>query len=254
MRILLTNDDGIHAPGILALKQTLETLGEVFTVAPERQRSASGHGMTMHKPLRINPVKLADGSQGYSVSGTPTDCVVLGVDIVMEGRCDLVVSGINSDANLGDDITYSGTVAAAFEATILRLPAIALSLAREKHHTGTRDYAPAAKFAVKVVQQLFEHPLPPQTFVNVNVPCVPESEIRGVRITHQGKREYVDRTETRYDPSGRPYYWQFGSLRDFEHDPESDVQAVLEDYISVTPIHLDLTSYSALDHLRAWRL
>lgn len=254
MRILLTNDDGIHAPGILAVKQTLETLGEVFTVAPERQRSASGHGMTMHKPLRITSVTLSNGSQGYSISGTPTDCVVLGVDIVMEGRCDLVVSGINSGSNLGGDITYSGTVSAAFEAAILRLPSLAISLAIEKHHTGSIDYAPAARFAVKAVQQLIARPLPTQTFVNINVPAVAEEAIKGVRITHQGKREYIDRVETRQDPSGRPYYWQYGSLREFEHDPESDVHAVLENYISVTPIQLDLTAYAVLDRVREWEL
>ena len=204
--------------------------------------------------FRSIPATLADGSKGYAVSGTPTDCVVLGYDIVMEGRCDIVVSGINSDSNLGDDITYSGTVAAALEATILGIPAIAISLAREKHHSGVRDYTPTARFAVKAVEQLLAHPIPAHTFVNINVPAVPEAEIAGIRITHQGRRGYVDRVETRQDPAGRPYYWQFGILKDSMHSPESDVQAILEDYISITPIQLDLTAYHALETVRAWRL
>ena len=252
MRILLTNDDGIHAPGIHAVKQTLQTIGEVWTVAPERQRSASGHGMTLHKPLRITSTSLTDGTEGFAVSGTPTDCVVLGIDVVMEGKCDLVVSGINLGSNLGWDVTYSGTVSAAFEAAILGYPSLSLSLALDEKPHGKPDFSAAANFAVRAVEKLVSHPLPKHTFVNINVPPVPESKIKGVRITHQGRREYVDRIVTRHDPTGRPYYWQFGSLRELEPDPESDVHAVLEKYISVTPLHLDLTAYSALEQVREW--
>ena len=255
MRILLTNDDGIHAPGILALKKRLETLGEVRVVAPERQRSAAGHGMTLHKPLRITPVKLADGSDGFAISGTPTDCVILGLDVVCEGECDLVVSGINLGSNLGWDVTYSGTVAAAFEAAILNRPAIAISLALDRREDGqVPDFQTAARFAGFIAQQLLNDPLPPHTFLNVNVPAIPEEEIAGAVITHQGRREYRDRIVARNDPAGRPYYWQYGNLHEGEPDPGSDVHAVLNRQISVTPIQLDLTAYSVMDKLREWKI
>ncbi|HLK56559.1 MAG TPA: 5'/3'-nucleotidase SurE [Chthonomonadaceae bacterium] len=254
MRILLTNDDGIHAPGIHAVKAALEELGEVWMVAPERPRSAAGHAITLHKPLRITPVTLPNGMKGHATSGTPTDCVTLGYHILMEERCDLVVSGINSGANLGWDLTYSGTVAAAIEGAILRLPAFAISLVTENAAASTLDYAPAAKFAAQITRRLLADPLPPQTFLNINVPAVPESELRGVTITHQGRREYVDRVVAREDPSGRPYYWQAGSIREDTPDPGSDVHAILENRISVTPVHLDMTAYPLLDQLRDWDL
>lgn len=255
MRILITNDDGIHAPGILALKQVLETIGEVKVVAPERQRSAAGHGMTLHKPLRINETKLADGSQAFATSGTPTDCVILGLDVVCEGECDVVVSGINLGSNLGWDVTYSGTVAAAFEAAILGRPAIAVSLALDRSDEGrTPDFGAAARFTALLVKQLLGAPLPPHTFLNVNVPALPEEEISGATITHQGRREYHDRIVARNDPAGRPYYWQYGNLDERNPDPGSDVHAIQNKRISITPIQLDLTAYSAMDRLREWKL
>lgn len=223
-------------------------------VAPERPRSAAGHAITLHKPLRITPTTLPNGMKGWATNGTPTDCVTLGLEIVMEGRCDLVVSGINAGANLGWDLTYSGTVAAAFEGAVLNIPAIAISLVLDNAGNEEPDYRPAALFAARLVQRLASDPLPPHTFLNVNVPCVPESEMQGVTITHQGKREYFDRIVARTDPSGKPYYWQGGSLREDVPDPGSDVHAVLENRISVTPVQLDLTAYSLLDRLRGWRL
>jgi 5'-nucleotidase len=254
MRILLTNDDGIYAPGILAARAALAALGEVFLVAPERPRSAAGHAITLHKPLRITPMTLPDGAKGHATSGTPTDCVTLGVDVVMQGRCDLVVSGINSGPNLGWDLTYSGTVAAAFEGAVLNLPAIAISLAFERGNAEEMDFRPGAAFLARLAQQLARDPLPPNTFLNVNVPPVPEEALRGVAITHQGRREYVDRIVARTDPNGRPYYWQTGSIREDTPDPGSDVHAILAQQISVTPIQLDLTDYRLLDRLRGWNL
>lgn len=252
MRILLTNDDGIHAPGIHAAKVALDALGEVVMIAPERPRSAAGHAITLHKPLRIMPLKMLDGQEGFATNGTPTDCVTLGFDVVMEGKCDLVVSGINAGPNLGWDLTYSGTVAAAIEGAVLGIPSIAISVAAE--HGVEIEFGPAAAFVAKLARQLLSDPLPPNTLLNVNVPAVPESELRGVAITHQGRREYVDRIVARTDPSGRPYYWQAGSIREDTPDPGSDVHAILEKQISVTPVHLDLTAYPLLDKLRTWRL
>jgi len=252
MRILLTNDDGIYAPGILAAKTALDSLGDVWMVAPERPRSAAGHAITLHKPLRILPIALPNGMKGYATNGTPTDCVTLGHDVVMEGRCDLVVSGINGGPNLGWDLTYSGTVAAAMEGAVLNVPSFAISLACDHRVdiTGPEQFAAAAAFAARLARRLVEHPLPPNTLLNVNVPDVPEAAIQGVAVTHQGRREYVDRIEPRVDPSGRPYYWQTGSLREETPDPGSDVHAILQNQISVTPIHLDLTAYALLDSLK----
>jgi len=167
MRILLTNDDGIHAPGINAVRDALAEIGEVFMVAPERQRSAAGHAITLHKPLRLTPLTLLNGQKGFATNGTPTDCVTLGYDVVMESKCDLVVSGINAGPNLGWDLTYSGTVAAAIEGAVLGIPSFAISVAAE--HGVEIDYAPAAKFAMQLAKQLLADPLPPNTLLNVNV-------------------------------------------------------------------------------------
>ena len=254
MRILLTNDDGIHAPGILAAKQALTQVGEVVVVAPERPRSAAGHAITLHKPLRIMPTKLSDGSAGFATSGTPTDCVTLGYEIVMGGKCDLVVSGINAGANLGWDLTYSGTVAAALEGAVLGLPAIAISLVFERAEGVEPDFSAAAAFVAKLARQIQADPLPPNMLLNVNVPLVPPGELQGVEITHQGRREYIDRIVVRDDPAGRPYYWQGGSIREDTPDPGADVHAILNNQISVTPVQLDMTAYPLIERLRHWKL
>lgn len=249
MRILITNDDGINAPGILALKQALDPLGEVIVIAPERPRSASGHAITLHKPLRIDEVQLLDGSRGWATSGTPSDCVTLGFDVIMEGQADLVFSGINDGPNLGWDLTYSGTVSAAMEGAILGVPSIAISVAGEGK---TFDYGPAASFARYLAERVWERGLEPWTLLNVNVPAVPREQIRGVAITHQGRRQYVERIDRRIDPWGRPYYWLCGSLKEDEPDIGSDVHAILSNEISVTPVHLDLTAHHLLDVMRKW--
>jgi 5'-nucleotidase len=254
MRILLTNDDGIMAPGILAAKTALDEIAEVFVVAPERQRSAAGHAITLHKPLRLLPMTLPDGCTGYACSGTPTDCVTLGFEIVMENRCDLVISGINAGANLGWDLTYSGTVSAAIEGAVLGVSSFAISLVLENGGPSPMDFGPAAKFAARLARKLADTPMPHATLLNVNVPHRSESDQKGVTVTHQGRREYVDRIVAREDPSGRPYYWLAGSLREDVPDPGSDVHAILQDRISVTPVHLDMTAYSFQDAVRAWQL
>src|SRR5258706_12315778 len=216
MRILLTNDDGIDARGIRILRQALLTLGEVFLGAPERPRSASGHSIALHKPLRLREITLDDGATAWSSNGTPSDCVTLGFDVVMEGKADLVFSGINGGPNLGWDLTYSGTVSAAMEGAILGIPSVAISVARDR---GPFDYEPAAAFARRLAEQVIERGLERWTLINVNVPGVPGEEIKGVSITHQGRRQYVDRIDKRTDPWGRTYYWLCGSLREDESDP-----------------------------------
>jgi 5'-nucleotidase len=251
MRILLTNDDGIYAPGILALAKSLAPIGEVFLVAPERPRSASGHSITLHKPLRLTKTNLPDGSVGWAASGTPTDCVTLGWDVVMDGQVDLVVSGVNAGPNLGWDVTYSGTVAAAIEGVILGAPGIAVSVASEEDGV---QYETAARFTARLASEIQRNGLDDWTLLNVNVPGLPDAGIRGVMLTRQGRRQYVDRIDRRVDPSGKPYYWLRGSLKEELHDEDSDVHAVLNDYISVTPIHLDQTAETMFPRLREWNL
>lgn len=251
MRILVTNDDGVAAPGLVALRAALAGIGEVVVVAPERPRSASGHSVTLHKPLRLAETPLPDGAAAWASNGTPSDCVTLGVDVVMEGRVDLVVSGINDGANLGWDLTYSGTVSAAMEGAMLGIPSIAVSVAGRPGPTG---YGPAASFARRLAERVLQRGLEPWTLLNVNVPSVAEDEIRGVEVTRQGRRQYVDRIDRRTDPWGRSYYWLCGSLKADEPDEGSDVYAVLHNRISVTPVHLDMTACHLLDRLREWRL
>jgi 5'-nucleotidase len=253
LRILVTNDDGVHAAGIFALQQALSRAGHHVTVcAPDRPRSASGHSITLTSRFagRSRP---ADGTIAYAGSGTPADCVTLGVLDVLGNDVDLVVSGINHGPNLGWDVTYSGTVSAAMEAIIIGIPAIAVSVAayaKDLHFDG------AANFVATLASRFADprHKLPPATLLNVNAPDLPEHEIKGVRLTTQGDRQYVDRLEKRHDPLGRPYYWLGGKLHDKEAAPGTDVKAIGEGYISVTPIHLDLTAHSFLRDLKSWDL
>ncbi len=267
MRILITNDDGVYAEGIRVLAQHLRTLGEVFVVAPDRPRSATGHSITLHKPLRLHRVNLPDGSVAYATNGTPTDCVTLGAHAVMEHKVDLVVSGINAGPNLGWDLTYSGTVAAAIEGAVHGINAFAISLAAEEVLPLARSddageppifqppplhYGSAGHAAVRIAKMLREHPLPAHTFLNVNVPNLPLDQIKGYMATTLGKRQYADRIESRLDPAGRPYYWLSGSLVEDRDQPGSDVYAVAHGYVSITPIHLDFTAHELMNALREW--
>jgi 5'-nucleotidase len=249
MRILVTNDDGIHALGLLALRAALLRLGEVVAIAPDRPRSACGHAVTLHKPLRLTPVELPGGT-GYASNGTPSDCVALGVGEQVGPAPDLVVAGINAGPNLGWDLTYSGTVAAAMEAAICGLPSIAISVTS---YTAT-DFAQAAEFAAYLSQVVIQHGLPQDTFLNVNVPALPASEIKGVAVTHQGRLIYENRIERRTDPRGGDYYWFSGDRVDHRGQPGSDIEAVAKNRISVTPVHLDLTDHTMLARLRVWDL
>jgi 5'-nucleotidase len=247
VNILVTNDDGIHSDGLLALRARLLEVGEVMAVAPERPRSATGHAITLHKPLRIHQVRLRDGGVGYSTNGTPSDCVVLGM-IELQPKPDFVVSGINLGPNLGEDLTYSGTVSAAMEATMFDVPAFAISVAA--YQVG--DYSGAAEFAAKMVRIITERGLPPNTFLNVNVPDLPPDQMRGVAVTRQGRRRYEGRLDKRSDPRGQPYYWLSGDLLDEQGDPDTDVRALAEGKISITPVQLDLTNHAFLPELHGW--
>ena len=247
MHIMVTNDDGIHAAGIQALAETLTELGEVTVVAPDRERSAAGHSLTLHSPLRA--FKLRPGF--YAVDGTPTDCVNMGIHSLLPFRPDLVVSGINHGANLGDDITYSGTVAAAMEATLMGIPAIAVSLAtfeQSEHFRG------AARVALRVARQVLAHGLPADTFLNVNVPNCPEQELNPPLITRQGKRSFVGKIVDKTDPRGRKYYWIGSDEPDFNDYEGTDFFAINRRHVSITPLHLDLTNYESMKIISGWEI
>lgn len=251
-RILVSNDDGIAAEGLQAVARALEAVGEVTVVAPEREQSAASHSLTLHKPLRVYEV----GPRRFAVSGTPTDCVNMAVHHLMPEPPDLVVSGINRGANLGDDVTYSGTVSAAMEGTLLGFPSVAVS----QLFWEPAGFEAAAEFTAALAAGLLAgfregRPLPPDTLLNVNVPDRPTDRIRGVRWTVQGKRRFTkEQVVEKVDPRGRKYYWVGGSDLEWEGNPRSDHTAVVEGCISVTPVHLDLTHHRALETLRAWDL
>ena len=247
MHILLTNDDGVGAPGLLALRQALGLLGRITVVAPSRNYSAAGHRKTMHKPLRIDETQLSDGSSAWVCSGAPSDCVALALLGFVKDKVDLVVSGINPHANLGQDVTYSGTVTAAMEAAIAGTPGIAVST----EGGSAANFGLAAKIAAGIVQTVVRYGLPPKTLLNVNIP--PDPEIKGVRITRQGWRVYRDELVERLDPRGRPYYWIGGERpTGIAEDEGTDFWALAQGYVSVTPLQLDLTAHGAITVLEQW--
>lgn len=248
--ILVSNDDGIHSEGIIALAQALEGLGEVIVVAPDREQSAMSHALTLHRPLRVN----ARGPNRYAVDGTPTDCVNLAINGILTRKPTLVVSGINTGANLGDDVTYSGTVSAAMEGTLLGIPSIAVSLVGRHDFTFTI----AADFAAKVAARVLRDGLPPDTLLNVNVPQPPAGrKVGGVELTRMGRRRYSDAIVEKLDPRGKKYYWIGGGELDFEDTPGTDYHAISHDLISITPIHMDLTNHNSFAALQGlterWR-
>jgi 5'-nucleotidase len=246
--ILVSNDDGINAEGIYALVKELKKIADVTVVAPEKQMSAVGHAITVQYPLRVNPFYKNGEFFGYAVDGTPADAVKLAVRALLKDKkIDLLVSGINHGMNTSINIIYSGTVSAATEGTILGIPSFAISLATYEPNP---DFSFAAKFAVKLAQFIFENGIPIGTLLNVNVPAVPENQIKGVLITRQGKAFWDDWFDLRKDPNGREYYWLTGKFVNYEEDINSDHTAVQNKYISITPIHFDLTDYEAIDKLK----
>ena len=250
MHILVTNDDGVDAPGLLALQQALQKVGEVTVFAPDHNWSAAGHTRTMHKPLRVSQMTLPDGTLAYTSTGAPSDCVALVILGILDRQPDLVVSGINQGANVGHDITYSGTIAAAMEAVIFGIPALAVSLDSYEN----QDFACAARFVARLVKLVLERGLPPNTFLNVNVPAVPQTEVAGIKITRLGKRVYRDTLVERQDPRGRNYYWIGGEPPGGVPEEGTDIWALANNYVSITPLHLDMTQYQMMEELRRWGL
>lgn len=247
-RILITNDDGVESRGLLALRQALDPIGDITVVAPDTNQSAVGHQKTLMRPLRIRERTLADGSIAYSVDGSPTDAVSIAFLGYFGHGFDLVASGINYGANLGDDITYSGTVSAAMEAVINTCPAFAISQEYYEHP----DFGLAAIAAATVARNILEHGLSPGELVNVNVPAVPIEDCEGFEVTRLGKRVYQDQLIERIDPRGIPYFWIGGPPPSGLSVPGTDFHAVVNRRIAVTPIHLDLTGRRLLRRLKTW--
>jgi 5'-nucleotidase len=252
MHILVTNDDGILAPGLLALARAVRPLGTVTVFAPDRNWSASGHVKTLHRPLRIRETLLADGTSGYSSDGAPSDCVALALLGFLKEKVDLVVSGINPLANVGHDVTYSGTVTAAMEAIISGVPGLAFSLSSPDGLQGPPDFSAAAAVARRVSETVIAQGLPKGVLLNVNVPYLKQDELKGYMITRQGLRVYHDKLDERVDPRNRPYYWIGGDVPTGVPEEGTDVGALAGGFVSITPLQLDLTAYNALDSVRQW--
>ena len=241
LRILVTNDDGYRSAGIHGLAGALRELGEVTIVAPTTEASAIGHALTLRRPLRLESID----DHVFAVDGTPTDCVNVAVTHVFNGLPDLVVSGINKGWNLGDDVTYSGTVAGALEGALLGIPSIGISLRQTR---GDYDFQHAARAAAAIAGSVLRHPLPARTFLNINVP---KGEPKGYRVTVQAKRNHVTSVAVRHDPKGHPYYWIEEGQNEWEPHDRSDYQAVRDGYVSITPLHPDLTAHHALAAVEA---
>jgi 5'-nucleotidase len=247
--ILVTNDDGVSSPGIAVLAKVLQPAGKVYIVAPEGEQSAVGHALTLHRPLKFDKIN----NNTFSINGTPTDCVIIGVNRLLPEKPDLIVSGINIGGNMGDDITYSGTVAAAIEGTLLNIPSIAISYTGEIRGQRSVRLQNAAKFARKLARLVLKKGLPRDTFLNVNVPDCPK--IKGIELTRQGKRVYDNSIKEMSDPRGRKHYWIGGGVPLWESGEDTDFKAIRSCYISITPVHLDLTNYNALKYMKGkWKM
>lgn len=249
MHILVTNDDGIFAPGLLALAKEMRSFGQVSVLAPDHNWSASGHVKTMHRPLRVKETLLSDGSPAWASDGAPSDCVALGLLGFIPEKIDLVVSGINPNANIGYDVTYSGTVTAAMEAAVGGVPGIAFSLHAPEDLQGTLDFTPAARIAHRIVDQVRKIGRLSNLLLNVNIPYLQVDQMKGIVVTRQGLRVYRDRLDRRIDPRGRPYYWIGGDSPTAIPDEGTDFGALENGFVSITPLNLDLTDFQELKSL-----
>jgi 5'-nucleotidase len=252
MHILVTNDDGVQAPGLLALAQEMRKLGRVTVFAPDHNWSASGHVKTLDRPLRVHETTLADGSAAFMSDGAPSDCVALPL-LGLTDPIDIVVAGINPNANISHDVTYSGTVTAAMEAVISGVKGVAVSLNSPDGFKGQLDYSTAAIVGRRVVEKVLADGLPEGVLLNVNVPYLKENELKGYLITRQGLRVYRDALDQRIDPRGKPYYWIGGEAPTGVDEPGTDFGALTQGYVSITPLQLDLTSYTAMEALKKWK-
>ncbi len=248
--ILVTNDDGIYAPGLFALQQAMSAIGDARVVAPDSERSAAGHAITIADPLRVWEYEKNGGFFGHAVNGTPADCVKIGVKAILKQKPDLVVSGINQGPNTAINVIYSGTVSAATEGTLMGIPSIAFSITTFRK----TDFSFAAKFAKYLAEKVLREGLPNGTLLNVNIPSLPPEEIKGVKITRQGRARYEEFFEKRVDPMNRSYYWLSGKKMMLDSDGDVDDVAITDSYIAITPLQFDLTDYKSFDNLKQWNI
>ena len=253
MHILITNDDGISAPGLLALAQDMRALGKVTVVAPDHNWSASGHVKTMHRPIRVRETDLAEGIKAYQSDGAPSDCVAVALLGFIKEKVDLVMSGINPNANIGHDVTYSGTGTAAMESAISGLPSIAVSQDSPEYYKGKLDFSTSARVACEVAEKMMAKGMPEGTLINLNVPYLPYAELKGFCITRQGVRLYHDMLVRRKDPRGKPYYWIGGPAPTGVPEKDTDYGAIKSGYVSITPLKLDLTAEPAIRTFKSWK-
>jgi len=248
MKILIANDDGIQANGIITLAKALATEHDVYVIAPDQERSAAGHAITLHTPIRVQEVKLDPSiKKAWSISGTPGDCVKIGIFAILDEAPDLIISGINHGPNLGADILYSGTVSAAMEGAVLGFPSVAVSLADLTN--SNHDFNYAAEFVSKFINKMHELKYPKKTILNINVPAVKKEEITGIAITKLGTRMYTDSYEKRHDPRGKVYYWLAGEVIDKPVEIDTDISAIRQNKISITPVTFEMTHKSIMPEL-----
>lgn len=252
MHILVTNDDGVFAPGLIALAKAMQSLGKVTILAPDKNWSASGHVKTLHRPLRVKEILLPDGTPAWTTDGAPSDCVALAVLGVLPESIDLVISGINPNANVGHDVTYSGTVTAAMEGAIWGLPSLSFSLDTKENGRKMPFFDTAATIASQITQVAIERGIPRNMLLNVNIPNLPPEDIRGIRVTRLGLRIYRDELVRREDPRGKPYYWIGGDEPTGLVEDGTDIGTLAENCVSITPIQLDLTAHQCLEQMRTW--
>lgn len=246
MKILLTNDDGIHSQGLTALQKALESVGEVYVVAPEGERTCISHAITVRSPVRLWQI----GERTWATDGTPVDCIHLGIKVILREKPDLVVSGPNNGPNMGEEVFYSGTVAAALEAAFMGIQAVALSLAARRDHL----YPTAAEVALRVVKKLIQHPLPSRIALNINIPNLPWEAIKGFKVTRLARRVFPNEVKEGIDPRGGKYYWIGGAEPEFYHEEGTDAQAVSQGYVSVTPLKADLTACRQMKKMVFWEV
>lgn len=249
--ILITNDDGINAPGLRKLIETMRPLGNVIVVAPDQPMSGSGHAITVRHPLRLHLIKDEEGYKEYGCTGTPVDCVKLGEQVVLRKKPDLMVSGINHGSNASVNIVYSGTMAAVLESAISGIPSIGFSLLDYSHHA---DFSSCGPIASKIARTVLANGLPDGVCLNVNIPAVNGHEISGIKICRQGRSKWVEEFDTRTDPHHRDYYWLTGYFEKLEENEDTDQWALENNFVSIVPVHFDLTAHYALDTIKQWNL
>jgi 5'-nucleotidase len=250
--ILVTNDDGVTAPGIQALIAAMKELGDVVVIAPDKPQSGMGHAITINSTLRINKISVYGVLEEYSCTGTPVDCVKLAVNKILKRKPDLCVSGINHGSNMSINVIYSGTMSAAVEGAIEGIPSIGFSLCDFDINA---DFTASAEYAKRIARQVLEHGIPEGVCLNVNIPTLSLNELKGIMVCRQAKANWIEELDERFDPSGKPYYWLTGTFKNFEDNAEdTDVWALENGYVSVVPVHFDMTAYHTISYLKKWKM